>query len=68
MALKDSLSDISHENLEKNYHHDGALPKAPSECYHTKDLFVHPATVFVLTRDDPVVSSETKSSIKAGIH
>ena len=28
---------------------------------------VHPATVFVLTRDDPVVSSETKSSIKAEI-
>ena len=30
---------------EKDYHHDGALPKAPPECYHVKDTFVHPATV-----------------------
>ena len=37
LALKGSLEKISHETLEKDYHHDGALPKAPGECYHTKD-------------------------------
>lgn len=67
MALKDNLNTISHETLEKDYHHDGALPKAPAECYHTKDLFVHPATVIVLTRDDSSLNDATKSSINAEI-
>lgn len=67
LALKDKLQNISHETLERDYHLDGALPKAPQECYHTKDLFVHPATVTVLTRDDPALSDETKTSIKAEI-
>lgn len=64
VSLKTSLKTISHESLEKNYHQDGALPKAPGECYHTKDLFVHPATVMVLTRDDPKLGSDTRQSIK----
>jgi|TARA_B110000046_G_C12916082_1_gene365014 hypothetical protein len=63
LMLKNNLQEISLENLEKDYHHDGALPKAPSECYHTKDLFVHPATVIVLTRDNPVLNEAIKSSI-----
>ena len=67
MVLKNSLKTISHESLEKDYHHDGALPKAPVECYHTKDLFIHPATVIVLTRDDPSLNDTTKSSINAEI-
>ncbi len=67
LALKNQLDDMSHDTLEKDYHHDGALPKAPSECYHTKDLFVHPATVIILTRDDPSLNSTTKSSINAEI-
>ena len=67
LVLKKNLQKISHEKLEKDYHHDGALPKAPGECYHTKDLFVHPATVIVLTRDDPALTQETKTSINAEI-
>jgi hypothetical protein len=67
IALKNSLKTISHETLEKDYHHDGALPKAPGECYHTKDLFVHPATVIILTRDDPSLNDATKSLINAEI-
>ena len=63
LMLKNNLQEISLENLEKDYHHDGALPKAPGECYHTKDLFVHPATVIVLTRDNPVLNEAIKSSI-----
>ena len=63
LVLRENLEKISHETLEKDYHHDGALPKAPGECYHTKDLFVHPATVYVLLRDDPNLIDETKSSI-----
>lgn len=67
VALKTQLKDISHERLESDYHHDGALPKAPAECYHAKDLFVHPATVIVLTRDDPDLEAATRNSIKAEI-
>ncbi len=67
IELKNSLQIISHDTLEKDYHLDGALPKAPGECYHTKDLFVHPATVIVLTRDDPSLNEKTKSSINAEI-
>ena len=63
MELKDYLSTISHETLEKDYHHDGALPKAPVECYHTKDLYVHPATVMVLVRDDPDLLEVTRDTI-----
>ena len=67
VSLKNNLDKISHETLEKDYHRDGALPKAPGECYHTKDLFVHPATVMVLTRDDPNLSNDTRQSIKKEI-
>jgi len=67
LALKSQLQEMSHDTLEKDYHHDGALPNAPSECYHTKDLFVHPATVIILTRDDPTLNEATKLSINAEI-
>lgn len=67
MTLKDKLSTISHEKLESDYHADGALPAAPAECYHTKDMFVHPATVVVLTRDDAGLSTDTRKSIDAEI-
>ena len=67
LLLKRNLENISHDTLEKDYHHDGALPKAPGECYHTKDLFVHPATVYILVRDDPSLIDKTKSSINAEI-
>ena len=67
LAIKTSLEEILHETLEKDYHHDGALPEAPGECYHTKDLFIHPATVYVLVRDDPSLQDATKSSINAEI-
>ncbi len=67
MVLKDKLATISHEQLEADYHLDGALPAAPAECYHTKDMFVHPATVVVLTRDDPSLSADTRDTIDAEI-
>ena len=67
LALKESLDNITKETLEKDYHQDDALPEASSECYHTKDLFVHPATVLVLVRDDPDLTSETRLSINAEI-
>ena len=67
IALKEQLDSITHARLESDYHHDGALPDAPAECYHAKDLFVHPATVKVLTRDDPALGDNTRTAIKAEI-
>ena len=67
IALRGKLDSISLDSLEKDYHHDGALPKAPAECYHAKDLFVHPATVVVLLRDDPDLHPGTRNSISAEI-
>ncbi len=67
IAIREHLNDISHERLEKDYHHDAGLPAAPPECYHAKDLFIHPATVLVLTRDDPALAEETRNSIRAEI-
>ena len=67
LELKDKITDITRETLERDYHHDGALPKAPAECYHIKDTFVHPATVLVLTRDDPALGEETITGTRAEI-
>ena len=67
LQLRDHLGSITHASLESDYHHDGLLPEAPPECYHMKDLFVHPATVLVLTRDDPAMNNETRNNIKAEI-
>ncbi len=67
LELKGMIPHITRETLERDYHHDGALPKAPPECYHIKDTFVHPATVLVLTRDDPSLGEETVTGIRAEI-
>ena len=67
LQLKHKLTSISLDSLEKDYHLDGALPDAPAECYHTKDLFVHPATVIVLIRDDPSLELATRSTINKEI-
>ncbi|MEG3191645.1 hypothetical protein [Lysobacter sp. D1-1-M9] len=50
LAVRDTWSDLDHETIERDYHHDGALPKPDNVgvCYHMKDLIVHPATVLVL--------------------
>ncbi len=67
LALKARLHDMEHETMERDYHHDGALPKASSACYHVKDLLVHPASVLLLLRDDPQLQQQTLASIHAEI-
>jgi len=47
----DELETIGPEAIERDYHQDGALPEGSPECYHAKDLLVHPATVVVLVRE-----------------
>ena len=46
VAVGATLKDLPIAEIEAGYHMDGKLPKMPSaDCYHGKDLVVHPATV-----------------------
>ena len=58
------LKDLPLEEIESGYHADGKLPKMPSpECYHGKDLVVHPATVAALAKSG-LSTSESRESAK----
>lgn len=50
LQVRDLWPELDHEAIERDYHHDGALPKVDNAgiCYHMKDLITHPATVLVL--------------------
>jgi hypothetical protein len=50
LAVRERWPQLDHEAIERDYHHDGALPKIDNAgfCYHMKDLITHPATVLVL--------------------
>lgn len=52
LAAADAMLTMDLDTIERDYHKDGALPKAPGECYHAKDLLVHPATAVVLARGE----------------
>jgi hypothetical protein len=45
-AAADIIPSLPLSEIESGYHADGKLPKmADVNCYHAKDLLVHPATV-----------------------
>ena len=50
LALKDTWTTLSAEEIEAGYHKDGKLPKIDNAgaCYHFKDLIVHPITAQAL--------------------
>jgi hypothetical protein len=50
LAVRERWPQLDHDAIERDYHHDGALPKIDNAgfCYHMKDLITHPATVLVL--------------------
>jgi len=44
-----TMTSLSLDDIEKDYHADGKLPAVKSaSCYHAKDLLVHPATMAVI--------------------
>lgn len=61
ISVMDRLDTIGHEAIERDYHHDGALPEAPDKCYHVKDLLIHPATVVVLMRESDLEDARPNS-------
>jgi len=51
MLAADSMQQLSLKQIEADYHLDGKLPTLTSgDCYHAKDLLVHPATVVVMAK------------------
>lgn len=50
LQVRERWPQLDHEAIERDYHHDSALPKIDNAgfCYHMKDLITHPATVLVL--------------------
>lgn len=50
LKVREGWRTMDAETIERDYHHDGALPKIDDAgvCYHMKDLVVHPATALVL--------------------
>ena len=66
MRVSEKLDVLSLEEIERDYHADGALPEAPDFCYHAKDLVVHPATVILLSRepDTPLTRGRINAEIQ----
>ena len=59
-----SLKDLPLEEIELGYHLDGKLPAMPGpECYHGKDLVVHPATVAAMAKAG-ITTDEERNSAK----
>ena len=63
LQASDQMLTMSLDTIERDYHSDGALPKASIKCYHAKDLLVHPATVIVLSRQED--SMQIRAEMKA---
>lgn len=57
--IESRWSELDPEVIERDYHQDGALPPMPQnvDCYHMKDVVVHPATALALLAQ-PVVDWE----------
>lgn len=63
LAAADSMTSLSLDAIESDYHSDGKLPPVKSaSCYHAKDLLVHPATMVVLAKTQKD-SKETRKQI-----
>jgi hypothetical protein len=62
-AVGGSLRDMPLADIETGYHNDGKLPTMPSaDCYHGKDLVVHPATVSAMAKLGLATDEERQSA------
>lgn len=65
LAVRSGWRAMDVETIERDYHHDGALPKLEDAgaCYHMKDLVVHPATALVLLSAQPPDIAQAQAEI-----
>ncbi|MDA9189440.1 hypothetical protein N9O57_00495 [bacterium] len=59
------MTNLTLEQIEKDYHEGAALPKADDSCYEAKELIVHPATVAILTKTK--LNTESREQINEEI-
>ena len=58
LKIRHAWPSLDLETIERDFHHDGALPasETTADCYHMKDLIVHPATTLkLLSLDVPAL-------------
>lgn len=64
-SIGPTLHTLPLEEIESGYHADGKLPQVSSaECYHGKDLVVHPATVTALAKAGLTDRAKAKHEIE----
>ncbi|MBE0363119.1 hypothetical protein PULV_a0753 [Pseudoalteromonas ulvae UL12] len=66
-AAADTIHTLPLEEIESGYHADGKLPKfSDPNCYHAKDLLVHPATVQAMAKlglSDPALREKAEHEL-----
>ncbi len=66
-AAAEMIPNLALDVIETDYHADGALPKfSDPNCYHAKDLLVHPATVQAMANQG-INTDELRESAAAEI-
>ena len=63
--IESRWSELDPELIERDYHQDGALPPMPTnvDCYHMKDVVVHPATALALLAQPEVDREQVRLEI-----
>lgn len=63
--IESRWSELDPEVIERDYHQDGALPPMPNnvDCYHMKDVVVHPATALALLAQPDVDRDQVRLEI-----
>jgi hypothetical protein len=62
----EEMMTLTLNEIEVGYHEGEKLPETEDECFAVKELVVHPATVFILSKPTQH-SSDTRERMKAEI-
>lgn len=65
LEIESKWTSLSPDEIESGYHAGEALPPEPtgSNCYHMKDVIVHPATALALLAQDAVDRDQVRNEI-----
>lgn len=69
--IKDKWKSLDPAVIETDYHQDEGLPEPPEgvDCYHMKDVVVHPATALALLAQDEVDRQQVRNEMEeVGVH
>lgn len=65
LEIRTKWKTLSPDEIESGYHAGEALPPEPtgSNCYHMKDVIVHPATALALLAQDDIDRKQVRNEI-----